>query len=78
LLKYFHEELEKPNPTADLEQKLLATKATAEKQIQALIRERDTLKASQTDLRAEISTAASIFDQLKLENVKLSEEKKEI
>jgi hypothetical protein len=44
LLKFFYEELEKPNPAADLEQKLLSTKAAAEKQIQALTRERDTLK----------------------------------
>jgi hypothetical protein len=29
LLKFFHEELEKPNPTADLEQKLQANKAAA-------------------------------------------------
>jgi hypothetical protein len=33
LLKFFHEELGKPNPVADLEQKLHATKATAEKRI---------------------------------------------
>ena len=40
LLKFFHEELKKPNPAADLEQKLQATKATAEKHIQALTKER--------------------------------------
>jgi hypothetical protein len=54
LLKYFHEELEKPNPVADLEKKLQVTKAAADKQIQALIKERDILKASQSKLRAEI------------------------
>jgi cell division protein FtsB len=37
-------------------------KAAAEKQIQALTKERDTLKASQADLRAEISTTTSNFD----------------
>jgi hypothetical protein len=78
LLKFFHEELERPNPVADLEQKLQATKAAAEKQIQALTKEWDTLKASQAELRAEISTTASNFDQLKLENAKFSEEKKQI
>jgi predicted nucleic acid-binding Zn-ribbon protein len=78
LLKFFHEELEKPNPAVDLEQKLLATKVATEKQIQALNRERDTLKASQSELREEVSTAASNFDQLKLENAKLSEEKREL
>jgi hypothetical protein len=36
LLKFFHEELEKPNPTSDLEQKLQVTKAAAEKHIIAL------------------------------------------
>jgi FtsZ-binding cell division protein ZapB len=74
----FHEEIERPNPSVDLEQKLQATKAAAEKQIQALTKERDTLKASEAGLRAEISTAASNFDQLKLENAKVSEEKKQI
>jgi uncharacterized phage infection (PIP) family protein YhgE len=78
LLKFFHEELEKPNPAADLEQKLQATKATAEKQIQALTKKRDTLKASQSELRSEISTAISNFNKLKVENAKLSEEKKEL
>jgi hypothetical protein len=78
LLKFFHEELLKPNPTADLEQKLQATQAAAEKQIQALTKERDILKASQSDLWAEVSMAASNFEQLKLENAKLSDEKKEI
>jgi chromosome segregation ATPase len=78
LLKFFHEELEKPNPVANLEQKLQATKAVAEKQIQALIKEQDTLKASQAEHRTEITTATSNFDQLKLENAKLSEEKKEM
>jgi hypothetical protein len=48
----------------DLEQKLLATKAAAEKQIQALTRERDTVKASQSEHRAKVSTTASNFDQL--------------
>jgi hypothetical protein len=33
LLKHFHEELEKPNPVADLEKKLQATKVAVEKQI---------------------------------------------
>jgi hypothetical protein len=46
LLKFFHEELEEPNLAANLEHKLLATQAAAEKQIQALTRERDMLKAS--------------------------------
>jgi hypothetical protein len=78
LLKFFHEELERPNPMADLEQKLQDTKATTKKQIHALPKERDTLKASQAELRAEISTTASNFDQLKSENAKLSEEKKQI
>jgi chromosome segregation ATPase len=78
LLKFFHDELEKPNPAADLEQKLQATKAAAEKQIQALTKEQDTLKTSQSELRTEVSTVASNFDQLKLENAKLSEEKKEL
>jgi chromosome segregation ATPase len=78
LLKFFHEELEKPNPVAELEQKLQATKADVERQIQALTKERDTLKASQSELRAEVSTAASNFEPLKLENATLSEEKKEI
>jgi hypothetical protein len=74
-LKYFHEELEKPNPVADLEKKLQAAKATAEKQIQALIKERDILKASQSELRAKIVAATSSFDSLKLESAMLSEEK---
>jgi chromosome segregation ATPase len=78
LLKYFHEELERPNPVADLEKKLQATKVAAKKKIQALIKERDILKASQSELRAEIATATSSFDSLKLESAKLSEEKKEI
>jgi chromosome segregation ATPase len=78
LLKFFHEELEKPNPAADLEPKLQATKAAAEQQIQAITKERDTLKASQSELRSEVSTAAFNFDKLKLENAKLSEEKKEL
>jgi hypothetical protein len=50
LLKHFHEELEKPNPAADLEKKLQANKVATEKQIQALSKERDALKASQTEL----------------------------
>ena len=62
LLKHFHEELEKPNPVADLEKKLQATKVAAEKQIQALTKERDTLKASQAELREEISTATTNFN----------------
>jgi chromosome segregation ATPase len=78
LLKFFHEELERPNPVADLDKKLQATKTAAEKQIHALTKERDALKALQADLRTEISTAASNFDQLKLESAKLSEEKKEM
>jgi predicted nuclease with TOPRIM domain len=78
LLKFFHKELEKPNPTVDLELKLLVIKAAAKKQILALTQERDALKASQSELRAEVSTMASNFDRLKLENVKLSEEKKEM
>jgi hypothetical protein len=41
LLSFFHDELEKPNPTANLEKKLQATKASAEKQIQSLTHERD-------------------------------------
>jgi chromosome segregation ATPase len=61
-----------------MEQKLQATKAAVEKQIQALTKERDILKASQTELKTEIATAASNFDQLKLENAKFSEEKKEM
>ena len=77
LLKHFHEELERPSPVADLEKKLQVTKAAAEKQIQALSRERDLLKASQVELKNEIAAAASQFDQLKLESVKLSDEKKE-
>jgi multidrug resistance efflux pump len=67
LLKHFHEELDRPNPVADLEKKLQVTKAAAEKQIQALSRERDLLKASQVELKTEIAAAASQFDQLKLE-----------
>ena len=43
LLKYFHEELEEPNPVADMEKKLQVTKAAADKQIQALMKERDIL-----------------------------------
>jgi hypothetical protein len=78
LLKYFHEELERPNPVADLEKKLQATRTAAEKKIHALTKERDALKASHGDLRAKISTAASNFDQLKLENDKISEDKKEM
>jgi chromosome segregation ATPase len=78
LLKYFHEELERPKIVADLEKKLQATKAVAEKQIQALTKERDILKASQSELRVEVSTASSNFEQLKLENAKFSKEKKEI
>jgi hypothetical protein len=77
LLKHFHEELDRPSPVADLEKKLQVTKAAAEKQIQALSRERDLLKASQVELKNEIAAAASQFDQLKLESVKLSDEKKE-
>ena len=46
LLSFFHSELEKPNPSLDLEQRLMATKAYAEKQIHALTKERDALKAS--------------------------------
>jgi myosin heavy subunit len=78
LLKHFHEELERPNPVADLEKKLQATKAAAEKRIQVLTKERDILKASRAELKAKISTTASNFDQLKLENTKLSKEKKEM
>jgi chromosome segregation ATPase len=78
LLKHFHEELERLNPVADLEKKLQATKVAAKKQIQALVKERDILKASQAGLRTEIATAASNFNQLKLENSELSEEKKEM
>jgi hypothetical protein len=74
LLKLFQEELERPNLVAELEQKLQATKAAVEKQIQALTKEWDTLKASQAELRAEIATAASNFDKLKLENAKFFEE----
>ena len=48
LLKHFHEELERPNPVAALEKKLQATKAAAEKQIRALTKERDILKASKS------------------------------
>jgi hypothetical protein len=77
LLKHFHEELEKPSPVADLEKKLQVTKAAAEKQIQAFSKERDLLKASQVELKNEIVATASQFDQLKLESVKLSDEKKE-
>jgi hypothetical protein len=77
LLSHFHSELEKPNPLIDLEQKLLATKASVEKQIKALIKEQDALKASQAVLREEISTATSNFNQLKLDNTKLSDERKE-
>jgi chromosome segregation ATPase len=77
LLKHFHEELERPSPVADLEKKLQVTKAAAEKQIQALSRERDLLKASPVELKNEIAAAASQFDQLKLESVKLFDEKKE-
>jgi hypothetical protein len=43
LLSFFHSELEKPNPSTDLEQRLLATKASAEKHIQAITKERDAL-----------------------------------
>jgi hypothetical protein len=78
LLKYFHEELERPNPVANLEKKLQSTKAAAETQIQALTKERDILEASQSELRAEVSMASSNFKKLKLENAKLSEEKMEI
>jgi chromosome segregation ATPase len=77
LLSHFHSELEKPNPLIDLEQKLLATKASTEKQIQAVIKERDSLKASQAVLRKEISTGTSNFNQLKLDNTKISNERKE-
>jgi hypothetical protein len=78
LLSYFHSELEKPNPSIDLEQKILAAKASAEKQIQALLKEQDALKASQAALREEISIATSNFNQLKLDNTKLSDERKEL
>jgi hypothetical protein len=78
LLKHFHEELDKSNPVADMEKKLQVTKAAEEKQIQALSKERDILKASQAELKAEIAAAASQFDQLKLESAKLSDEKKEV
>ena len=77
-LRHFHKELEKPNPVADLEKRLQVTKAVVEKKIQALIKERDILKASQSELRAEIAAATSSFDSLKLESAKLSEEKKEM
>ena len=55
LLKHFHEELERPSPVADLEKKLQVTRAAAEKQIQVLSKERDLLKASQSELKAEIA-----------------------
>jgi hypothetical protein len=62
LLKFFYDELEKPNPTADIEKKLLAVKAAADKQIQALTQEQDILKASQAELYEEISIATSNFN----------------
>jgi hypothetical protein len=70
LLKFFHEELEKPNPAADLEQKHQDTKVAAEKQIKALTREQDALKASQSKLRAEVSTTASYFYQFAFSKAK--------
>jgi chromosome segregation ATPase len=76
LLKHFHEELERPSPVADLEKKLQVTRAAAEKQIQALSKERDILKASQSELKTEIAAAASEFHQLTLKSAKLSDEKK--
>jgi chromosome segregation ATPase len=78
LLSHFHSELEKPNPSVTLEQRLLATKASAEKQIQVLVKERDALKASQAALHKEVSMATTNFNQLKLENHKLFEERKEV
>jgi hypothetical protein len=51
LLKFFHEELERPNPVANLEQKLQATKAAAEKQVQALTKEQDILKLRRRSLK---------------------------
>jgi septal ring factor EnvC (AmiA/AmiB activator) len=78
LLSFFHYELDKPSPTADLKKKLQSNRASIEKQIQTLAKERDELKISQSALRSELATAASNFDQLKLENYRLAEEKKEV
>jgi hypothetical protein len=37
-LSFFHDELDNPNPTEDLDKKLHTTRAFAEKQIVALIK----------------------------------------
>jgi hypothetical protein len=62
LLSFFHGELEKPNPSIDLEQQLLATKVSAEKQIQSRTKEWYALRSFQAALCDEISTATSNFN----------------
>jgi hypothetical protein len=62
LLSFFHGELEKPNPSINLEQQLLATKTSAKKQIQSRTKEQDALRSFQATLRDEISTATSNFN----------------